>query len=74
MRINTTLEFPPLETVTSPTVTTKAAGHYMNRKDQTMRSWACLENGPILPVRINGRLHWRVSDIKTLLEGGDDHA
>lgn len=71
MRINITQEIPPLETVTSPTVPTKAAAHYVNRKDQTMRSWACLENGPILPVRINGRLHWRVSDIKALLEGGD---
>lgn len=69
MRINITQEFPPLEKVTSPTVPTKAAAHYVNRKDQTMRSWACLENGPIVPVRINGRLHWRVSDIKTLLGG-----
>ena len=74
MQIYTTQEFLPLDAVTTPTVLTKAAAHYVNRKDQTMRSWACLENGPILPVRINGRLHWRVSDIKTLLEGGDDHA
>jgi len=70
MRIDTTQEFPPLEEVTSPTLLTKAAAHYVNRKDQTMRSWACLENGPILPVRINGRLHWNVADIKRLLAGG----
>lgn len=62
--------FTPLEKVTSPIVTTKEAAHYTNRKDQTLRSWACLENGPILPIRINGRLGWRVSDIKNLLGEG----
>ncbi|CBJ38917.1 conserved protein of unknown function [Ralstonia solanacearum CMR15] len=35
-----------------------------------MRKWACLENGPIRPVRINGRLAWRVSDLAKLLNGG----
>lgn len=72
MRINITQEFPPLEVVTSPTVPTKAAAHYVNRKDQTMRSWACLENGPLRPIRINGRLAWSVAEIRALL--GGDHA
>ena len=49
------------------------AAHNLNRKPQTLRMWACYENGPLHPIRLNGRLHWRVSDIKTLLEG-DDHA
>lgn len=57
----------PLEAVTSPTVPTDAAAFYTNRRPQTLRVWACHENGPIRPVRVNGRLAWRVSDIKTLM-------
>ena len=51
------------------TVPTPEAAHVLNRKDQTMRKWACLENGPIRPVRINGRLAWRVVDLAALLNG-----
>jgi hypothetical protein len=62
-------EFPPLESVTRPTVPTDAAAYYLNRRPQTLRVWACLENGTIRPVRISGRLAWPVSDIKALLAG-----
>lgn len=59
--------FPPLETITRPTVETTAAAFYLNRRPQTLRVWACFENGPIRPLRVNGRLAWRVTDIKTLM-------
>jgi hypothetical protein len=49
---------------------TEEAAPVVNRKPQTLRKWACLGCGPIQPIRINGRLHWRVSDLKKLLEGG----
>lgn len=49
---------------------TAEAAHVLTRKGQTLRKWACLENGPIRPVRINGRLAWRVADLATLLNGG----
>lgn len=62
--------FPPLEQVTRPTVPTHQAAYYMNRQPQTLRAWACLENGPIRPIRVNGRLAWPVSEIKALLSGG----
>ena len=62
--------FPPLEQVTRPTVPTDAAAHYLNRRPQTLRAWACLENGALRPVRINGRLAWSVAEIKSLLSGG----
>ncbi|SCY13687.1 hypothetical protein SAMN05216308_104218 [Nitrosospira sp. Nsp13] len=62
--------FPSLENVTCPTVSTSAAAYYLNRKPQTLRAWACLENGPIRPIRINGRLAWGVADIKRLHGGG----
>jgi hypothetical protein len=51
------------------TLSTSEAAPAINRKPQTLRKWACLENGPIRPVRINGRLAWRVSDLERLLNG-----
>lgn len=58
--------FPPLETVTSPTVDNAAAAYYLNRTKQTMRLWACNENGPIRPLRINRRLAWPTAEIRRL--------
>jgi hypothetical protein len=48
---------------------TDEAAAAINRKPQTLRKWACLENGPIRPIRINGRLAWRVADLQSLLNG-----
>ena len=48
---------------------TNEAASSINRAPQTLRKWACLENGPIRPVRINGRLAWKVSDLQKLLAG-----
>ncbi len=62
---------PPLETVNRPAVDTAAAAFYLNRRPQTLRTWACFENGPIRPLRINGRLAWRVADIKALVGVGE---
>lgn len=67
---NETNQFTPLEFETRPAIPTDAAAHHLNRKPQTLRVWACGENGPIRPVRINGRLAWSVSAIRALLEGG----
>ena len=51
------------------TLPTDEAAAAINRRPQTLRKWACLENGPIRPVRINGRLAWRVADLEKLLNG-----
>lgn len=48
---------------------TDQAAVLINRKPQTLRKWACLECGPIRPIRINGRLAWRLSDLKAVLNG-----
>lgn len=64
---NQTKQYPPLESVTSPIIETNQAAHYLTRRPQTLRVWACRENGPIRPARINGRLAWRVADIKSLV-------
>ena len=60
-------QFPPLELVNRPTVDTAAAAHFLNRKPQTLRGWACMENGPLRPIRINGRLAWNVAELRRVL-------
>ena len=50
-------------------LTTVNASAFINRAPQTLRKWACLGIGPISPIRINGRLAWRVSDLQALLNG-----
>lgn len=62
--------FTALASETRTTITTNEAAYHLNRKNQTLRAWACLENGPLRPVRINGRLAWNVADIRNLLAGG----
>jgi hypothetical protein len=61
------LAFIPLELERRPAVDTAAAAHYLVRKPQTLRGWACHEDGPIRPMRINGRLAWKTADIRALL-------
>jgi len=65
-----TPQFPPLNQETRSHVETACASFYLTRKPQTLRAWACHENGPIRPVRINGRLAWPVDQIAALLNGG----
>ena len=59
---------PPLEAVTRPAVTTEEAAYYLSRRPQTLRCWACHEDGPIRPLRINGRLAWPVAELRKLLK------
>ena len=59
--------FPPLESVTRPAVDTAAAAYYLNRQQQTLRGWACHEDGPLRPIRVNGRLAWSTQKIRELL-------
>ena len=63
--------FAALPEETRSVIPTNNAAFHLNRKDQTLRGWACYEDGPIKPVRINGRLAWSVDDIKKLLAEGD---
>jgi hypothetical protein len=50
-------------------LSTNEAAAALNREPQTLRRWACEENGPIRPLRINGRLAWKVADLSQLLNG-----
>lgn len=59
--------FPPIEQEHRPLVPTPQAAHYLSRRPQTLREWACLERGPLRPVRINGRLAWSMAGIRAVL-------
>lgn len=59
--------YPLIETITRPTVDTAAAAYYLNRKQQTLRTWACFETGAVRPLRINGRLAWPVAELRRVL-------
>lgn len=48
---------------------TAPAAECINRQAQTLRKWASTGTGPIQPIRIHGRLHWKVSDLRNLLNG-----
>ncbi|MBK7423576.1 MAG: DNA-binding protein [Propionivibrio sp.] len=61
--------FPPLAQETRTAIPTENAAYYLSRRPQTLRAWACMENGPLRPIRISGRLAWRVADLRSLLNG-----
>lgn len=61
------LEIYPLESECRSTLPTREAAIHLNRQEQTLRMWACLENGPIRPIRFNGRLAWPLAEIKRLM-------
>lgn len=63
----TTHQFMPLEHEKRIAIPTSDAAYHLNRASQTLRAWACLENGPIKPIRVNGRLAWSVNEIRNLL-------
>lgn len=48
-------------------VDTACAAYHLGRKPQTLRVWASAENGPLRPVRVNGRLAWPVEEIRRAL-------
>lgn len=57
----------PLASETRTALPTSEAARHVNRKEQTLRIWACKENGPIRPIRVNGRLAWPVADLRRVL-------
>jgi hypothetical protein len=61
-----TAPFPPLALVNKPNLTTAETAYYLNRRPQTLRGWACLENGPLRPCRIGGLLAWNTATVKAL--------
>lgn len=60
-------QFLPLEQETRPTVITAACAFYLQKAQQTLRIYACKENGPLRPIRVGAHLHWKTADIRKLL-------
>jgi hypothetical protein len=67
MAEKTTIQLIPLEHETRAALPTAEAAYHLNRKEQTLRIWASRENGPMRPVRVNGRLAWPVPEIRRVL-------
>jgi hypothetical protein len=48
-------------------LSTAAAAMALGRQPCTLRRWSCMRNGPLVPVRVNGRLGWPLHRIQALL-------
>ncbi|MBK6789774.1 MAG: DNA-binding protein [Betaproteobacteria bacterium] len=59
--------FVSLYSETRAAVDTATAAYHLNRQPQTLRGWACNEDGPLRPLRINGRLAWPVAELRRVL-------
>lgn len=62
-----TTQLTPLSLETRSVLPTPEAAAHLNRAEQTLRIWAMREDGPLRPVRINGRLAWPVAELKKIL-------
>ena len=58
--------FVALAAETRAAVDTATAAYHLNRQPQTLRAWACLENGPLRPIRMHGRLMWPTAKLREL--------
>ena len=59
--------YPPINEQTHEVLNIAETSWYLRMAKQTLRIWACTGKGPITPLKIGGRLHWRTSDVKKLL-------
>jgi hypothetical protein len=57
----------PLQAESRAAIPTAEAACHLGRSQQTLRVWACRENGPLRPLRINGRLAWPTAELRRLL-------
>ena len=67
MAAKTERKFLPLDQETRTVVNTADAAFHLVRAEQTLRKWACLDTGPIRPIRVNSRLAWNVADLRRVL-------
>ena len=59
--------FPPLDREARTAVETACAAFHLSRQPQTLRGWACHEDGPLRPIRVHGRLAWPVAELRRVL-------
>jgi hypothetical protein len=68
--MQTETHYTALVRETRTVIDTNEAAFHLGRKPQTLRKWACHEDGPLRPVRIMGRLAWNVADIMRIVSEG----
>ena len=59
--------FVSLDRESRTTVDTETAAYHLSRRPQTLRTWACKEDGPLRPIRVHGRLAWPVAELRRVL-------
>lgn len=59
--------FVSLDHETRAAVDTATAAYHLSRQPQTLRGWACHEDGPLRPLRVHGRLAWKTEDLRRVL-------
>ena len=64
-----TIQPVSLEQEVRANLPTPEAAYHLNRAQQTLRLWAMREDGPLCPIRINGRLAWPVSELRRVVLG-----
>lgn len=62
-----TIQPVSLQCETRAALPTPEAAFHLNRAQQTLRLWAMREDGPLRPIRVNGRLAWPVSELRRVL-------
>ena len=65
---NTNRTAVPLDRETRSALPTPEAAFHLNRAQQTLRLWAMRDNGPVRPIRVNGRLAWPVAELRRILQ------
>lgn len=60
-------QLTPLDQEPRASITTAEAAAHLSRAQQTLRIWACRDNGPIRPLRVHGRLAWPVAELRRVL-------
>ena len=53
---------------------TREAALLLRVEPQAMRRWACYGRGPLVPIKVGGRLLWRAADIAGLIGAGQKKA
>lgn len=61
------IRFAPLDAECRTNLSTAEAAYHLNRAQQTLRLWAMREDGPLRPIRVNGRLGWPVAELRRIL-------
>ncbi len=61
------VQLVPLDKEPRAGLTTAEAAAHLNRAQQTLRLWAMREDGPVRPLRINGRLVWPTAELRRVL-------